>query len=61
MVVEEVFEDVGEGETDDWHRYPLCREFGSGVRQYGMDTPGVPREDCIIHATSVLPLERFGY
>ena len=61
MFVEEVFKDVGEGEADDWHRYPLCREFGCGVRQCGVDTPDVPREDCVVYETGILPLERFGY
>jgi hypothetical protein len=32
MVVEEIFKNVGEGETNDWHRYPLRRELGSGTR-----------------------------
>jgi len=61
VFVEKVFKDVGEGETDDWHRYPPHRELGIGVRQYGMDAPDVSREDCIICATGVFPLERSGY
>lgn len=61
MIREEVFKDVGEGETDDRHRYPLRRELGGGTRQYSMDTPDISQEDCVIYAVGVLPLERFGY
>ena len=61
MVVEKVFKDVGEGETNDGHRYPLRREFGSGTRQYSVDASDVSREDCMVYAVGVLPLERFGY
>lgn len=60
MVVKEVFEDVDEGETDDWHRYPLRWEIG-GTRQYGVYTPDVSYEDSVVCAVGVLPLEWFGY
>lgn len=61
MVVEEVFKDVGEGETNDRYRNPLRRELGGGARQDGVDTSDISKEDCIVYGVGVLPLERFWY
>ena len=60
MVVEEVFKEVGEGEADDRHRYPLRRGLGGGTRQHSVDTSDVSQEDCMVYVVGVLPLERFG-
>ena len=61
MVAEEIFKDMGKGETDDRHRYPLRWELRRRTRQNSVDTPNVSREDCVVYGICVLPLGRFGY